>query len=131
MLVSDFEFAVLFEMLLVILRVCELMERAADDCLGLITLGDGDCFKTVFTLSDPAEPPHEVDKIGALHEQRGHPSIIIVCGRDMTVGACLRFAGKAIMYSRVAQFGQMWWATSNRMRDVRAKRDTAETVGRD
>src|SRR3989442_14258276 len=85
------ENAVVREMLLVVVRINQALQVAADDCRGLIMLGDGDGLKTVPTLREEDIAPQKVQEVGALEDDLCHPGIIIVCLGDVAIPACLGF----------------------------------------
>src|SRR3989441_12379819 len=91
MMIGLLEIAVVREMLLVVVRINQALQVAADDCRGLIMLGDGDGLKTVPTLSEVDIAPQKVQEVGALENDLCHPGIIIVCLGDVAIAACLGF----------------------------------------
>ena len=114
MLVRVFEFAVVLKMLGVVVGIHELMQRAADDGLRLITFGDDDRFESVFSRANPAVAAHEVEVVRPVHEQLRHQRVVVFVVREMAVGTLFRTVFAA-----------------NRVRDVGRERDAAHAVGGD
>ena len=67
----------------------ELVQRAADDGLGLVALGDDDRRQPVIAGGDPAVSADEIDVVGPLHQELGHDRVVVVVLGEMAVGALL------------------------------------------
>ncbi len=71
------EFPTVLEVFLVVLRVCQLMQRAADDCLWFGGFGHDDGFKAVLTRGHVAVLSDEVGVARSLHQQLSHNRIVV------------------------------------------------------
>ena len=89
MLVRVLEFAVPCDMLTVVVGISQPMQRAADDRLRLVTLGDHDGRQPVIARRDPAIAADEVDEVRPLHQELRHDRVVVVVLGDVTVGAHL------------------------------------------
>ena len=89
MLVSMLELAVPFDMLLKLVGIGQLVQRAADDRLRLVALGHHDGRQPVIARADPAVAADEVDEVRPLHQELRHDRVVVVALGEMTVGAHL------------------------------------------
>ena len=64
-----FQHAALLDEFSELVGIGKLVQRAADDGLRLVALGDFDSFQAVFALGHPAVAADEIDEVGALHQQ--------------------------------------------------------------
>ena len=76
-------------MLAVIIGIGQPVQRAADDRLRLVALGDHDGRQPVVARRDPAIAPDEIDVVRPLHQKLGHDRVVVVVLREMAVGAHL------------------------------------------
>src|SRR5205085_4814942 len=67
------------------------MQIAADDGLWLVPFRHLDRFD-IALLAEPGVETYEIDEARALQKQLRHDGVVVVRGRDMTVGAGLRLA---------------------------------------
>ena len=89
MRVWELEFALL--VLLVFLGIRELVQVAPDDRGRLVAFGDGDSLEALSAVSHPDVVAHEVHEVGALQRHVRDPGVVAAVGRDVAVGARLRF----------------------------------------
>ena len=90
MLVRVLEFSPVLHVLFVVFGECDLVQRAADDSLRLLALGDDRRVDAVLAAGHPGVPAHEVQVVRPVHEQLRHPGVVVVVARDVAVGALLR-----------------------------------------
>ena len=83
------ELASALDVLAVIVGKGELVQRAADDGLRLVALGDDHGRQPVVAGRDPAVAADEVDVVRPLHQELGHDRVVVVVLREMAVGAHL------------------------------------------
>ena len=88
-LVRVFQLASSLKVLAEIVGISKLVQRAADDGLRLIALGDNDRSKAMVASGDPAVASDEIDVVRALHQKLGDDRVIVAVLREMTVGARL------------------------------------------
>ena len=77
-MVGFFELAVSGQMLLVILRIGDLLEVAADDRRRFVVLGDGHGFEAALAFGHVNVAAHEVHEVRALEQQLRHPGVVVV-----------------------------------------------------
>ncbi len=70
-----------FDVLAEVVGERELVQRAADDRLRLVLLGDDHAVQAVLPGGDPAVAADEVDVVRALHQQLGHDRVVVVLAR--------------------------------------------------
>ena len=99
-------------MLLVIGRVSDRVQMTADRRLRFVRFGPDHGVKSFAAFADVSVAPKEIHRAGAESEQLRHPRIVVVCLREMAVGAVLRCADAA-----------------GRVREMRIERLAAVTFG--
>ena len=90
MFVRFAEFAPALDEFLIVAWVSNLLERAAKHSLRLSTFSGDHRLKRI-AGSNVDVSAHEVDEVGSLQEQLGHPGIVVVALRNVAVSAGLRF----------------------------------------
>ncbi len=73
----------------VIFRIREAVEVAAEGGLGLVALGPDDGVEAVVAGGDVGVAAEEVDRAGAEAEELGHPGVVVVLLGEVAVGAVL------------------------------------------
>ena len=116
----------MLHVLLIVVGKRQRMQRAADDGLRLVALGDFDGRQPAVARRDPAIAADEIDVVRALHQELGHDRVVVVLLGDVAIGAHfgLGRAGGEIA-SRCIAVGRVRSA-ANRVRHVGAERDAAQ-----
>jgi hypothetical protein len=80
-----------FDVLLVVVGISNLLEVAADHRGRFVMLGYRHCFIAFVASGYENVSSHEVHEVRALEQQLRHPCVVVVGARDVAVGAALGF----------------------------------------
>ncbi len=110
------------------------MHRAADDGLGLVTLGGDHGVEALLAGGDPAITTDMVQIVRPLHHELGHDRVVVVVLRDVAVGALLGLVATWQVGIRVERSPGLRVAgrpASDGVRNVGAECDPRHPLGRD
>src|SRR5689334_11445651 len=91
MLVSSFQLTSIAQEFFVVIRVSNLLKRAANYSLRFRMLSGSDYFESIVGC-DVNISSHEIHEVCALQEQLSQPGIVVVSLRNVTVAAGLCFS---------------------------------------
>ena len=74
-----------------VVGICDALQVAAIDGLGLIVLCDGDSLKSFAARGHIHVTSHEIHEVGALQQELRHPGIVVVRCGNVAIAALLRF----------------------------------------
>src|SRR5258708_13382448 len=93
----------IFEVFLVVVGVCDLLEVAADHCGGLVMLSHGDGLIALVAAGYENVSPHKVHEVCSLKKELRHPGIVVIATRNMAVGPALGFLAPHSMRDELAK----------------------------
>src|ERR1044072_6380124 len=91
MLVSSFQLTSIAQKFFVVIRVSDLLKRAANYSLGFRMLSGNDHFESI-VCCDVNISSHEIYEVCSLQKQLSQPGIVVVLLRNVTVAAGLCFS---------------------------------------
>ena len=81
------------EMRLVIVRIGDSLQIAADDGFGLVVFSHRDGFEALLARGHINVTAQEIHEVCALQEELSHPSVVVVLCGDVAIGTLLGFRG--------------------------------------
>ena len=102
-MIGFFQLAISREVLLIILRVCDALQIAANDGRGLVMLGDSNSIETFCAVGHINIAAHEIQQVGALKQYLRHPGVVVVAIRDVTIVAAFRFLSANRVWDKCAE----------------------------
>ena len=90
LVIGFFQFILFFDVLLVILRICNFLKVTADHRGRFVMLGDGDRFEAFLALGHKSVATDKVHEISALHEQLSHPGVVVAGAGDVAIATGFR-----------------------------------------